>query len=180
MAVVWVPITLFRRQLVNLFSHKGGLVGWKGKMQSEGGLMKISSRAWTGEKKFKYTKTKIHFATSGVLGFWSLGWLGQECLRAARRILFLQCLLVERRFEECAVCWDKGRRFCVPSCQGITAYCCYKPASLTLTVATCSGDLHMCLSFHYGKKRACPFNCLYTCMHVKVHRTVEVTTMTRV
>lgn len=56
--IVWIPITLFRRQLVNLFSHNRL---WKGKRQPEGGLMRKSSGAWNGGKEFKIHKAQDSF-----------------------------------------------------------------------------------------------------------------------
>lgn len=59
---VWVPSTLFRRQLVNLFSHNvsgGGEFSLR-----EGRWRKAAAIGTVG----KYTETKIHFSSSEVSG----------------------------------------------------------------------------------------------------------------
>lgn len=69
--IVRVPITLFRYWLVNLFLNK---IQNRVKKRKEATWVRSDEEKQhrTGEKKFKYTKTKIHFFISGVLGCWRI------------------------------------------------------------------------------------------------------------
>lgn len=70
--------------------------------------MKKSSRGWNGGNKFKHTKTKIHFSTSGVLSCWRIwesGLTGSRMFQSCVvNIVPTVCLLVQSTTEECAVC----------------------------------------------------------------------------